>query len=94
MKEWLLVIALLLAVTVTALGVVYTQHTSRQLFVEMQLLRGRQDELLTQFGQLQLEQSTWSTHGRIENIAHKKLGMRIPRIGDVEMVYQAADEKL
>ncbi len=94
MKEWLIMLILLLAVMVTSLGVVYTQHVSRQLFVEMQFLRDQQDDLLTEFGQLQLEQSTWSTHGRIERIASEKLNMRIPQISDVEMVYSAADEKL
>jgi cell division protein FtsL len=93
MKDWLLLLSLLLAVLITALGVVYTQFTSRQMFMEMQSLREQQDELFTQFGQLQLEQSTWSTHGRIEEVARDKLMMRIPRIGDVKMVYSAADEK-
>ncbi len=85
---------LLLAVLVTSLGIVYTQYTSRRLFMEMQSLRDQQDELFTEYGQLQLEQSTWSTHGRIEGIARDKLTMRIPRIGDVKMVYSAANEKL
>ena len=94
MKELLLLVLLLMAVMVTSLGVVYTQHTSRQLFVEMQSLREQQDQLFTQFGQLQLEQGTWSTHGRIERIASEKLNMHIPRIGDVEMVYSGKNEKL
>jgi cell division protein FtsL len=87
-------LSLLLAVLATSLGIVYTQYTSRQFFVEMQSLRQQQDRLLTQFGQLQLEQSTWSTHGRMERIAHEKLNMHIPRIGEVEIIFSAADEKL
>jgi cell division protein FtsL len=86
-------LSLLLAVLATSLGIVYTQYTSRQFFVEMQSLRKQQDRLLTQFGQLQLEQSTWSTHGRVERIAHEKLNMHIPRIGEVKMIFNAADEK-
>ena len=94
MKEWTIMLIMLLAVLATALGVVYTQYTSRQLFVEMQSLRDQQDQMLTQYGQLQLEQSTWSTHGRIERIAREKLKMHIPRIGDVEIAYSETDEKL
>lgn len=93
MKEWLIMLVLLAAVLITSLGVVYTQYCSRQLFMEMQVLLKQQDELFTQFGQLQLEQSTWSTHGRVEGIAREKLTMRIPRIGDVKMIYSATDEK-
>ena len=85
---------LLLTTLVTALGVVYTQYTSRRMFVELQSLNEQQDRLLTEYGQLQLEQSTWATHGRIERIAHEKLNMHIPRIGDAEIVYSRADEKL
>jgi cell division protein FtsL len=34
-----------------------------------------------EWGQLQLEQSTWATHTRVEQIARDKLGMRPPRAG-------------
>ncbi len=94
MRNWILMTVLMLLATLSALGVVYTQHVSRQLFIDMQALRTQEDELLTQFGQLQLEQSTWSTHGRVESIAHEKLNMRIPGISDVKMIYSAADEEL
>ncbi len=34
-----------------------------------------------EWGQLQLEQSTWATHTRVEQIARDKLGMHAPRTG-------------
>lgn len=61
-----------------ALGVVTSQHKARKLFVELQ----KEKELTAQFdvewGQLQLEQSTWATHARIEKIAARTLQMRVP----------------
>lgn len=85
--RWAVMIVLLLAVLVSAMGVVYTQHTSRRLFAAIQELKSEHDELLTQFGQLQLEQSTWSTHGRVERIANKQLQMHIPQFREVKIVY-------
>ena len=85
--RWALMVILLLAVLVSAMGVVYTQHTSRKLFVSVQSLKDEHDDLLTQFGQLQLEQSTWSTHGRVERIASKQLQMIIPKFREVKIVY-------
>ena len=73
-----LAIALALAVTASALAVVYSQHRSRALFVELQRLEDEQAELDTQWGRLQLEQSTWATRGRIERIARERLDMRLP----------------
>ena len=85
--RWAIMIVLLLVVLISAMGVVYTQHTNRKLFAGMQALKSEHDNLLTQFGQLQLEQSTWSTHGRVESIANKQLQMHIPKFREVKIVY-------
>lgn len=69
---------LLLAAVFCALGVVTSQHQARKLF---QALEGEQDrarQLEVEFGQLQLELSTWATSPRIEKIARDKLKMRTP----------------
>jgi len=79
-------LALGVAVTLTALGVVYTQHRSRAEFVALQHLERVQAELDTQWGRLELEQSTWSTHGRIERIARERLDMRQPDFDRAEIV--------
>ena len=62
----------------TALAVVFSTHTSRKLFVEMEELLKVRDDLNAEWGRLQLEQSTWATHGRIESAARKRLGMVLP----------------
>lgn len=79
-------IALALAVTASAIAVVYSQHRSRALFVELQRLEREQAELDTQWGRLELEQSTWSTRGRIERIARERLDMRLPDFERAEIV--------
>lgn len=69
---------LLFFVVFCALGVVTSQHKARKLF---QALEGEQDrakQLDVEFGQLQLELSTWATHPRIEKIARERLKMRAP----------------
>ena len=35
-------------------------------------------KLATEHSQLQLEQGTWATHARVEQVATKRLGMRPP----------------
>ena len=81
-----LVATLSLAVMLSALGVVYTKHESRKLFVNLQKLQETQDDLNVEWGQLQLEQSTWATQGRIEEIAREKLAMQLPQPGTVVIV--------
>lgn len=70
----------------SAIGVVFSTHESRKLFVELQGLQKTRDELSAEWGRLQLEQSTWSTHGRIEQIANNKLDMVNPSAGTVVIV--------
>jgi cell division protein FtsL len=37
---------------------------------------------------LQIEQSTWSTHARVERLARKKMQMRNPAPGEILVVRQ------
>lgn len=84
--ERLVLVTLAVAVFASALGVVFSTHESRKLFVELQGLQKVRDEMNAQWGRLQLEQSTWATHGRIERIANEKLDMVIPPPGAVVIV--------
>ena len=69
-----------------SMAVVFSSHTSRKLFVETEELLAVRDELNAEWGRLQLEQSTWATHGRIERSASEKLDMVIPPPGAVVIV--------
>lgn len=78
---------LLFAVLVMcALGLVGSQHQARKLFVELQAEQDHTRALEIEFGQLQLEQSTWATHSRIESVASRELKMRVPPVARVRVV--------
>jgi cell division protein FtsL len=78
---------ILLAIAVAcALAVVTSQHTARKLYVELQKEQGRARQLEIEWGQLQLEQSTWAMHARIEKIAGGQLLMRAPPSSRVQVV--------
>ena len=77
---------LLLVLVVCALGLVTSQHKSRKLFSELEREQERSRALDVEFGQLQLEASTWGLHSRVEKIAAGRLGMRAPDPRRVRMV--------
>ena len=78
---------LLLAVLVAcALSLVTSRHQARKLFVELEREQARAHSYETEFGQLQLEQSTWSMPVRVEKIAREHLKMQIPGAGRVESI--------
>ena len=66
---------LLLAVVVSAVAVVYSKHSGRELFIELQGLVNERDSMDVEWGRLQLEQSTLTTQGRVEREARGQLGM-------------------
>lgn len=63
---------------VCALSVVTSQHQARQLYAELQHAQEAAKQMEIEFGQLQLEQSTWAMHARIEKIAGERLHMKVP----------------
>ena len=79
-------VILLLAVLVSAIGVVWTRHESRVLFVELTRLQNQRDELNVEYGRLELEQATWAAPRRIDEEARSKLGMVTPRPQDIQLV--------
>jgi cell division protein FtsL len=83
---------LLLAVIVCALAVVTSQHKARNLFVALQKEKDLAQQMDVEWGQLQLEQSTWATPGRVEKIAEMKLQMQLPRGGQARYVRIGATE--
>ena len=73
-----LVLVALVMVTGSALSVVYLRHQHRLAYVALQQTQDRRDELNIEWGQLLLEQNTWSVHHRVEADAGRKLGMVVP----------------
>ena len=70
----------------SCLGVIWSKHQARTLFIELQSLEASRDQLNIEWGQLKLEQSAWSTHGRVEQMARADLHMIIPRPTEVRLV--------
>jgi cell division protein FtsL len=82
-----LALPLLWAATLaSAAGAIYCKHRSRTLFVELEALNSRRDQLQIEWGQLQLEQSAWSTHAFVERVANSRLEMSIPPASAVRIV--------
>ena len=70
----------------SAMALVYTRHESRKLFIELEQLTTERDELNIEWGQLQIEQSTWATHARIERVATEDLALSRPMATEVFVI--------
>jgi cell division protein FtsL len=75
-----------LAALGSAAGAIYCKHRARALFVELEQLNARRDNLEIEWGQLQLEQSAWSTHAFVERVASTRLHMAMPPPKEIEVI--------
>ena len=82
----LLVIVFALVCVLSALALIKTKHESRKLFVELERLTDERDELNIEWGQLQIEQSTWATHARIEQVATENLLLVRPESTEIYVI--------
>ena len=82
----LLLLALFIAVLVSALSVSYSAHVHRQLLNGLFAELSERDKMQAEWGRLILEQSTWTAHSRIERLAVAQLHMRIPEPAEVQLV--------
>ncbi len=75
---------------VTALGsaaaAVWCKHRTREMFMQLQQLAEQRDNLDIEWGQLQLEQSSWSQHAFVENVASNRLHMATPPAQEIKIV--------
>ena len=71
---------------ISAMALVYTKHESRKLFVELESLTHQRDDLNIEWGQLQIEQSTWATHARIEQVATEQLSLERPQSEEIFVI--------
>ena len=86
-RQPLLLVFVFSAVCVlSALALVYTKHESRKLFVELEGLSQERDELNIEWGQLQIEQSTWAQHARIEQVATDDLSLVRPTTAEIFVI--------
>ena len=85
-QPFLLVFVFALVCVLSALALIYTKHESRRLFVELEQLTHQRDELNIEWGQLQIEQSTWAQHARIEQVARDDLALVRPAATEVFVI--------
>ncbi len=82
---WLVLVFAVVCV-VSAMALIYTKHEARKLFIELEQLTAARDELNIEWGRLQIEQSTWATHARIERVATEELALSRPLPGEIFVV--------
>jgi cell division protein FtsL len=77
---------LFFALIFSALGLVKSQHKARNLYIELEHSNHAAKLIEQEYGQLQLEQSTWAMHSRIEQIAAMQMQMEVPDGKRVQVV--------
>lgn len=70
----------------SSVSLVYVQHERRELFMEFKTLERARDRMQVEWGQLQVEASTWAAQDRIESLAGEKLNLRVPAPESVILV--------
>ncbi|QTS83749.1 cell division protein FtsL [Coxiella endosymbiont of Amblyomma nuttalli] len=82
----ILIISLVVDLLCSAFGVIYFKDLNRRLFIRYETLQHEKMEELIEWGRLLLEQSTWSTQSRIQQIAQQKLGMEVPGAKEIILI--------
>lgn len=70
----------------SAMAVVYEKHQSRQLFMQLQTLQREVESLQEEWSQLLLEQGTWASDARVEQLARTHLRMGLPEPDQVVVI--------
>jgi cell division protein FtsL len=79
-------LALLALLVACALSLVTSRYQARKLFVDLEREQAQGRAYDVEYGQLQIEQSTWATPARIEKIAREQLHMQLPASSQVRIV--------
>lgn len=84
--QFTLVCLFTVALLASSVSLVQVQHVRRGLFMELKGLEQNRDLMQVEWGQLQLEASTWAAQERIEKIAIEKLQFRVPTPASIVLV--------
>ena len=74
----LFILLLLMILLVTGFSVIYIKDKTREAVTELHSLEYQHDQMMVEQGKLLLEQNTWSSPIRIQNIAQNQLSMTTP----------------
>jgi cell division protein FtsL len=70
----------------SALGLVNSQHKTRKLYIELEQMNQAAKQYEQEYGLLQLEQSTWAMHSRIEKVAAGQMQMQVPDAKRIQVI--------
>jgi len=87
-RQLAVLLLLVFVVMASAIGGIYAKHEARKLFTKLQRLNVERDKMEVEWGQLQIEQSTWSTYARVEQLAREDMKMRPPTANEVMLLGQ------
>lgn len=79
-------LVLFLVLILMGLSVVTSQHKARKLYAEHERLQVVAAQYKTAYEQLQIEQSTWAMHSRVEEMATKLLKMEVPDSKRIQVI--------
>jgi cell division protein FtsL len=85
-QNWIYSLAVVFLVMASAIACIYAKHESRKLFTELQGLIDERDQMEVDWGRLQIEQGTWSTYARVEQVAREKMNMRLPTAEQIHLL--------
>ncbi len=80
------IVVLWITVLSTSAGVVYVSYEGRMQFAELDRQLAERDRLNIEWNRLQLEQSTYTTPGFVEQVAINKLHMSAPTPSEVKVI--------
>ncbi len=72
-----------------ALWVIYVKDEYRQHFIQLETLKSQHSDLETEWSELLLEESTWSSRTRVSELAQAKLGLVPIQASNIRMLSEA-----
>jgi cell division protein FtsL len=77
-NEMIVLVVFLIALMLSALGVIYFKNNSRSIFIEIERNERALDQYEVEWGQMQLELTTLAEQNRVEMIAKERLKLVMP----------------
>lgn len=77
---------------IMALGVVTAQYKARKLYFQLDQQAQLTKQYMTEYDQLQIEQSTWAMHSRLEAFATTRLRMHSPTALQTQVIQLEAQD--
>lgn len=87
------VLVLVVATVLSALGVVYVKYLTRLEFVTLQGLDAERHAREVEWERLRLEEAALTTHARVDERARRLLSMHLPQPGEVRIILGGGNDR-